>query len=677
MQKKPSLVLALCLLLICLTAQLCHAENVALPEDPDYVDFSSDRSTVFINTSGAWSDTVFFDFFYPFDTSLELEYFDALIQYNMDHAAFSSDQGQWMIALSDLSKLYAPYFVYGIDGDTLTVRHMLVTKTVHPEDSGLRSPRLNYTKYIWQVVYPLHGTGEVQVTKETYEPFTTTAADGAVEGVAAAKLAQSETLEGFALTQSLVNLEGEWYVPVAEFMAALGKICTQDGDFLSIRTEIPDIPIASVNQVYTGWEKIADEEMTWADYMNGVMDGTIRTGHFWKAFYMGTETLFTGEGISGANDPVETVTINRIIPYNVYVPAGYDASTPAKLNIMLHGATGNENAPFERLSSRGFNVEEVADAHGYIVLCPNACTRDPQWYKGAARYSFFKALEMVCEDYLVDQDRIFLCGNSAGGKGTWDLMIRYPELFRACSVQAPAAAFNTQITQEEVAAYRERVADMPVLFVNGTADATIPFATATSPWTYQVAKQVINAGNAYYMTVEEGHHSYAYGSATEVMFDFFDRVLEGEKAPNHEFNTLTLTASSSEAKLDEESYVLMHATIEQDGITMIALSDLQAIYGPDFLVYDVHAYNTDPDQTVYVKLLMYNNTCINLKVGETFMRVDAELYEADVKPEQMQEVKDNLFPTRALSVPVIEEEGEVYVPAQEIMEVFGKTVQVN
>lgn len=133
--------------------------SVAIPEDSPYVDFSSDRSTIFFNTTGSYNQTVFFDFFYPFDTSLKLNHYDALTKYQLDHEIWM-DGETLMVSLEDLQKLYAPYFTYGIEDNTLTVRHILFTKTVHPEDSGLRSPRLNYTKTIWEAAYPLGETGQ-------------------------------------------------------------------------------------------------------------------------------------------------------------------------------------------------------------------------------------------------------------------------------------------------------------------------------------------------------------------------------------------------------------------------------------------------------------------------------------------------------------------------------------
>ena len=676
MKKHLSILVVLGIIAILAFTQIGLAQDVTLPEDAGYVDYSSDRSTIFFNTTGQYSDIIFFDFFYPFDTSLKLEYYDALAQYTMDYKAYVSEQGQWMVALDDLVKLYAPYLTYGIEGDTLTVRHILTTKTVHPEDSGLRSPRLNYTKYVWQASYSLSKAAPITVTRDTYVPFTTTAANGVVEGLAAAIVEKTEILVGFALSQVPTVKNGQLYVPVAEFMAALGKISAQEGDYLSIHTPIPNIPIASANNTYVGWQKITNKEITWADYMNGVLSGEIKYGHFWKAFYMGIEELYTGEGLNGESDPKETVVINRILPYNVYVPTTYDPNVPSKLLLLLHGGTGNENAAFERLSSRGLHIEDEADEHSYIVLSPNAWTRGPQWYKGAARFSFFKAIEMVCADYNIDHDRLLLCGNSAGGKGTWDLIVRYPEMFVACSVQAPASAFMDKLNAKDIALYRKRAAKVPVLFVNGAADVTIPF-TLTSPWVYNVAKKVINAEKAYYVTIEEGHHSYAYGSALEIMYDFFDRALEGDKDPNYTFKTLTIVKGSKKAMLDGTPYTLNHAARVQQGKVLIALSDLQAIYGPDFYIYDVSAYNTNSEQTANVKLVMYENIAVNLKVGETFVRVDSELYKEDVPAENLAEVQANIFPTRTFSTPVMMVDSEVYVPAQELMAIFGKPVIVK
>ena len=63
---------------------------------------------------------------------------------------------------------------------------------------------------------------------------------------------------------------------------------------------------------------------------------------------------------------------------------------------------------------------------------------------------------------------------------------------------------------------------------------------------------------------------------------------------------------------------------------MIALSDLEKLYGESFKVYDVAAYNTDPaakDETVTI---IYNNTSVNIKADSNFLRVGATLYATDI-----------------------------------------------
>jgi pimeloyl-ACP methyl ester carboxylesterase len=457
-------------------------------------------------------------------------------------------------------------------------------------------------------------------------------------------------------------------------------VTLDEGAYLGIQSVIPDIPRASSRNIYTGWEKIAGKELTWADYMNGVLDGTIVKGHFWKAFYAGTEKVYTGEGYDGEGDPTEEMVINRIIPYNVYIPRDYDPATPSKLNFMLHGGTGNENAPFERESDRNLDIEPIADEHGYIVLSPNGWTRSPAWFKGPARYSFFKSFEMVCRDYNIDRNKLFLSGNSAGGKGTWDLAIRYPEMFVAISPQAPASTREV-ISDEEKALFTKKIGNKPAFFIHGTADATIPYYSRYVPW---AAKWVRNMfSNAYFMTIEAGNHSYAYGSGMEAMYTFFDSILKTE-VPSHSFKMLTLPGEGTEALLDEKPYSLKYPMMSSGEVAMISLTDLETLYGPDFRVYRVAAYDTDPQKPVHVVTILHNGHSLNVKMGETFLRVDAELYIDDIPEDKADEtyvdgspVKNYVVPTRKLSVAPIEAGGQIYVPAVEIIELLDRTVVVG
>lgn len=649
----------------------------ALDADFGYVDFSSDRSTIFFNTTGSYDQTVFFDFFYPFDTSLKLNHYDALTKYQLEYPTYQ-ENAVLMVALDDVVKLYAPYLTYGISGQEMTVRHSLVTKTVHPEDSGLRSPRLNYVKTIWEAKYPLGTAGDITVNKTTYKPFTTKAADGAVEGLAAAEAEKTEPVSGKKLTTPITMKDGKIYVPMAEFMGALEKTALAEGDYLGIQTTIPDIPHASATNTYTGGEKLGNANMTWADYMNGVLDGSLTSGHFWNSFYMGTETLFTGDTYQGDDAPTQEMTINRIIPYNVYIPKNYDPSKPSKLNFMLHGGTGNENAPFERESDRGMDIEPIADEHNYIVLSPNSWTRGPQWYRGPARYSFFKAFEMVCKDYNVDLDRVFLSGNSAGGKGTWDLAIRYPEMFVAISPQAPASTMS-KIPEEDKVVIAEKIGDMPAMFMHGTADVTIPYYSRFVPWIKNGVEEIMK--DACYVVVEEGHHSYAYGSCMEMMYTFFDRQLEGEKAANHSFTSMKFVPGSSEVQLDGTAYPIKHPAEVKNGVTMVALSDLAELCGPDFYRYNISAYNTDPEKKADVITVLYKNTTVNIILDAKEYRLNTELYERDIPADKTDAVyvdespvSGYLSPDRSWTVAPYESNGEVFVPVTELMALFDVTV---
>jgi hypothetical protein len=602
-----------------------------------------------------------------------------LTQYVLDNSTYK-DGTTLMVALEDLARLYAPYFTFALEGDSLTVRHLMFTKTVHPEDSGLRAPRLNYTKTLWEVKYSTKSTAISSATKTVYEPFTTKAADGAVEGLEKVKPMTTEGLSPKPLTALPQSKNGKLYVPLVSFMEALGKVALDEDAYLGIQSVIPDIPKASSRNIYTGWEKITDREMTWADYMDGVLDKTITKGHFWKAFYVGVEKVYTGEGFNGESDPMKEMYVNRIMPYNIYIPNTYNPSIPNKFNFILHGGTGNENAPFERLSDRSLDIETLADKYGYIVLSPNGWTRSPAWFKGPARYSFFKAFEMVCQDYNVDRKKVFLSGNSAGGKGTWDLAIRYPEMFVSISPQAPSAT-SREISDEQKTLFIEKIGNKPAFFIHGVTDATVPYYSRYVPWVTKWVKDICS--NSYFMTIEEGNHSYAYGSGMEAMYVFFDSFLKPAD-PNHRFETLTLFRAKKEVLLDNTPYKLKHPTSSSDGVTMISLADLEDIYGPDFHAWRIAAYNTDPQKAAHVVTILHNGRSLNIKPGETFLRVDAELYADDIPAGKTDAtyvdgtlVKDYVVPTRKLSTAPDEVDGQIFVPAVEIMDLLGRSVVVK
>ena len=116
-------------------------------------------------------------------------------------------------------------------------------------------------------------------------------------------------------------------------------------------------------------------------------------------------------------------------PYIAYVPEGI-SSHPALL-IQLHGAgeRGNGGEDLDLVLIHGFskivNDQNLIDC---ILVMPQ-CPEDTFWVAKIESLRRFID-EMICR-FAADTSRIYLCGLSMGGFGTWYTAMAYPDLFAA------------------------------------------------------------------------------------------------------------------------------------------------------------------------------------------------------------------------------------------------------
>ncbi|MDO4548936.1 MAG: hypothetical protein Q4D04_12615, partial [Clostridia bacterium] len=335
--KKACFSVFIALLLALVMCATGLALDSTLPEATPYVDYSSDRSAIFFNTQG-YNQTVFFDFFYPFDPPLNVVVNNPIAQYTLDYPTYDDD-GVLMVALDDLEKLYAPWLDFALADDALLVRHTTYTKDVVSGNGG-RTPLIDYQKTVWEASISLSGN-VMEVVKTPYEviQMTTNRNIEALDAPDAVKL--EETAYTFELDRSVTLRDGVYYLPCASFMTALGKDAVNEDGYLTVRTYVPhlrasttEFGIAGLAEVEYGEADLAStshpllsrshEGMTWGQYMDGVLDGSIADGYLWGAFYVGTEMLYTGELAEnpddiGENDPQVETVVNRVIPYCLYI----------------------------------------------------------------------------------------------------------------------------------------------------------------------------------------------------------------------------------------------------------------------------------------------------------------------------------------------------------------------
>ena len=202
------------------------------------------------------------------------------------------------------------------------------------------------------------------------------------------------------------------------------------------------------------------KEMNYVDYMNEKNKSFKLSDIFAKEKYTNSDTM---------------------LPYRIYVPFNYSPDKQYPLLVSLHGA-GHRGVDNEKhlkyvdslLKMKDLEVDEA------IIIFPQ-CSQtnkwvDTDWSKGSYKLDqvpesneMRAVVELIGElqkKYSIDDKRIYACGYSMGGYGTWNLLMLHPDLFCAgvamCGAGDPTKAST--------------LVDMPVWAIHGVKDPTVPVA---------------------------------------------------------------------------------------------------------------------------------------------------------------------------------------------------------
>ena len=119
----------------------------------------------------------------------------------------------------------------------------------------------------------------------------------------------------------------------------------------------------------------------------------------------------------------------NIFPYIAYIPE--NVSNHPALLIQLHGAgeRGNGGDELEKVLVHGFS--KIANDNNFndcILIMPQ-CPNDTFWV--AKIESIKKFIDEIMLKFSADTNRVYLCGLSMGGFGTWYTAMAYPKFFAA------------------------------------------------------------------------------------------------------------------------------------------------------------------------------------------------------------------------------------------------------
>jgi poly(3-hydroxybutyrate) depolymerase len=222
---------------------------------------------------------------------------------------------------------------------------------------------------------------------------------------------------------------------------------------------------------------------------------------------------------------------NEIMPFRMYVPTSYNGSRAFPLIIALHGLGGTEDSFFDGYDRK---FPALAEQRGYLVAAPLGYRVDGSYGWGLgnppadptvrrnqdlSEQDVMAVLQLVRQQYKVDDSRIYLSGHSMGGIGTWKIAAKYPDIWAAI---APFAGTGTPATLE-------RMKHIPEIVVHGDADPTVDVQGSRA----MVAKARELGIEVTYIEVPGGNHGNVVAPNFGAVFDFFDAHRKGARPSTH------------------------------------------------------------------------------------------------------------------------------------------------
>ena len=215
---------------------------------------------------------------------------------------------------------------------------------------------------------------------------------------------------------------------------------------------------------------------------------------------------------------------NDTLPYRLYRSEKADTMTEAlPLVLFLHGAgeRGNDNFMQLKHCIKYFLDDTVTSHYPFMLMVPQ-CPNDRRWVNtdwslpehtmDSVPTTELRGAMAVLDSLVgvgaVDSTRVYICGISMGGFGTWDALQRWPERFAAaiaiCGGGDPA--------------YAEAMKDVPVYIFHGLLDEVV--MPSRSMQMYNVLKEV-GSKEAILVTYSElGHVCWDEAFSTAGLFEW-------------------------------------------------------------------------------------------------------------------------------------------------------------
>ncbi|MBI1932417.1 MAG: prolyl oligopeptidase family serine peptidase [Ignavibacteriales bacterium] len=136
-----------------------------------------------------------------------------------------------------------------------------------------------------------------------------------------------------------------------------------------------------------------------------------------------------------------------------YLPMNYDPDKKWPLVVNLHGYYG-ANPPYVNWWSIDSRHMDLVDRYPVIDIEPHG--RGNTSYTGIGENDVLKCIELAKKMFNVDEDRIYLKGESMGGGGTWRVGTMHTDIFAAIAPVYGGWDYHVNMTEEQISKLTER-----------------------------------------------------------------------------------------------------------------------------------------------------------------------------------------------------------------------------
>jgi dienelactone hydrolase len=172
-----------------------------------------------------------------------------------------------------------------------------------------------------------------------------------------------------------------------------------------------------------------------------------------------------------------------------YLPGGYAASNRWPMVLQLHGfnPANPEYWDWWSADNRHGPETEFAGHQGVVYIEPHG--RGNVQYQAFGDADIMRCMKEARTLLAIDENRIYLTGDSMGGWGTWNVSTRHPELFAAIAPIFGGVDYHSQMSDEAAArltpaekfiqekgsswAMADGLINTPVFVHHGDADAAV------------------------------------------------------------------------------------------------------------------------------------------------------------------------------------------------------------